>query len=199
VKKSKALMQWEQFLNPEKLRTNLILASIFIAYYEILQESIIDRIKDFFATEWRQGKPVTSEKYRQQIASRNRSPVYASLSWLQEVGAIDKSDMAKFEGIKKCRNELAHELRELILNGIELRHIDAFKDLVSLMQKIETWWIWNVEIPTDPEQNDFEDIKQTDIVPGMVLSLKILFDVALGDEKLSKSYYDEIIKNTKII
>lgn len=39
---------WERFLNPETLRSNLIVASIFLAAYEILRQSIIERIRDFY-------------------------------------------------------------------------------------------------------------------------------------------------------
>lgn len=38
---------WERFLNPEYLRGNLILVSLYIAAFEILKKSIIVRIKDF--------------------------------------------------------------------------------------------------------------------------------------------------------
>ena len=40
--------EWERFLNPEVLRANLMLASIYIASYEILKDSIINPIKDFY-------------------------------------------------------------------------------------------------------------------------------------------------------
>ena len=44
--KSKA--SWETFLNPETLRPNLIAASVYIAAFELLKATIVDRIKEFF-------------------------------------------------------------------------------------------------------------------------------------------------------
>jgi hypothetical protein len=38
---------WESFLNPEKLKQNLIRASIFISTYEVLKSRIVDEIRDF--------------------------------------------------------------------------------------------------------------------------------------------------------
>jgi hypothetical protein len=40
--------KWKRFLDPEVLRPNLILASIYIAAFEVLKNSIIERIRDFY-------------------------------------------------------------------------------------------------------------------------------------------------------
>jgi hypothetical protein len=191
--KEKTLLAWEQFLNPDVLRQNLIMASIYIAYYEILKDSIVDRPKEFFATQWTKDGPKVSEKYKSEILIRNKNRLYASLSWLKENGAIDSSDMAIFEHIKSCRNELAHELKDLITKGIELRYIEAFRDLIGLLNKVEVWWIANVEIPTNEDFSD-KEIDESQIVPGPIWMLQIILDVALGDEERSKFYYQEFTK-----
>ncbi len=41
-------ISWERFLNPAELRSNLLIASIYISGFEILKDSIADRIKSFF-------------------------------------------------------------------------------------------------------------------------------------------------------
>ncbi len=38
---------WEEFLNPEIMRSCLISASVYIAGYEALKETIVGRIRDF--------------------------------------------------------------------------------------------------------------------------------------------------------
>lgn len=183
-------LAWEKFLNPDILRQNLTLASLYIAYYEILKECIIGRLKDFFATEWTKEGPMISEKYKCEILARNRSHIYASLSWLIENGVIDSNDLESFEHVKKCRNELAHELMNLITKGIELRYVEAFRDLIALLNKIEVWWIANVEIPTDEDFSDME-IDESHIIPGPIAMLHVLLDVALGDEERSRYYNQE--------
>jgi len=186
-------LAWEEFLNPDVLRQNLILASIYIAYFEILKDSIIDRPKEFFATEWNQGEPNVSEKYRDEILNRNKSPIYSSLSWYKENGVIDSTDLDRFTVIKSCRNELAHELKYLITKGIELRFLEAFKDLIALLNKIEVWWIANVEIPTDEDFAD-KEINESEIITGPILMLQVILDVALGDEDRSRFYFQEFTK-----
>ncbi len=55
--------------------------------------------------------------------------------------------------------------------------------LVELLRKIEVWWVVNVEIATDPEY-DGREINEEDIVPGAILSLQMLIQVASGNTEL---------------
>jgi hypothetical protein len=85
-----------------------------------------------------------------------------------------------FEQLKVCRNKLAHELPELAFSA-ELQHIELFPKLVSLLGKIERWWIVNVEIPTDADF-DGREIDYEGIVPGRVMTIKMMLDIALGSQ-----------------
>jgi hypothetical protein len=88
---------------------------------------------------------------------------------------------------------LAHELKYLITKGIELRFLEAFKDLIALLNKIEVWWIANVEIPTDEDFAD-KEINESEIITGPILMLQVILDVALGDEDRSRFYFQEFTK-----
>ncbi|MGB3478134.1 MAG: hypothetical protein WBB67_03125, partial [bacterium] len=109
VKKS-----WETFLNPEILRSNLIVASIYITAFEMLKDSIIDRIKNFFTHGFNENGWIVSNEYKKNVLSKDKSQLYASLLWLHEMSAINESDLEQFEAIKKRRNELAHEMSKLL-------------------------------------------------------------------------------------
>jgi len=50
----KTKRSWERFLNPQSLRANLVVGSLFIAAFEMLKDSIIDHIRDFFSTGFNQ-------------------------------------------------------------------------------------------------------------------------------------------------
>jgi hypothetical protein len=67
----------ENFLNPEVLRPNLIMASLYIAAFEMLKDTIIDRTRDFYTTGFdsrvkknggRRTSPDYEEKYCRGIA-----------------------------------------------------------------------------------------------------------------------------------
>jgi hypothetical protein len=40
---------WERVLQTETLRTNIITASVFIVAYEMLVDSIVGKIRDFYS------------------------------------------------------------------------------------------------------------------------------------------------------
>jgi hypothetical protein len=188
--------QWENFLNPDVLRPRLLLSSLYITGFEILKVSIVDRIRDFFLCGFDQTGYIISPRYQAEVLSRNRGPLYASLNWLTERVAIEEPDLEAFERIKNCRNRLAHELVSIVSEeGLPSDFEQCFQDMVALLHKIELWWICNVEIPTDPNF-DGELIDQEGILPGTVLSLKLLCDVALGDEEQSRYYFEELKKYT---
>lgn len=184
---------WEEFLNPEVTRHRLIAASTYVAGFESLKDSIVDRIRTFF---WMGFDPESGEKidpkYQTDVLARNRSPVYASLDWLKEQGAINDTDIATFKRVKHCRNTLAHELLSVVTtSGLPADYAQCFADMVALLRKIEVWWIVNVEIPTSPDFDGSEEIDEDGIMPGPIMGMRLLMDIALGDEKESRLYFDQ--------
>jgi hypothetical protein len=99
------------------------------------------------------------------VLSKNRSHVYASLEWLKEMHAIDDADIAAFERVKKLRNELAHELTGILFQGLPADLAELLSEMISLLDKIERWWIVNVEIPINPDLNGME-INESQVIPG---------------------------------
>jgi hypothetical protein len=128
--------------------------------------------------------------------NRKRGTLYSSLDWLKGHDVINDADVATFERVKKCRNVLAHELWQVLgANGLPTDFQQSFADMVSLMRKIDIWWISNVEIPTNPEY-DHTSIDENEIVPASVISMQLLLDVALGDDERSRFYLEEIRRRT---
>lgn len=179
--------RWESFLNPEIVRGRLLSASMYITAHELLRDSIVGRVRDFYAESWEASGSHPSPSYEQEVLARNRSAVYASLDWLREHKAIDEEDVKLFEAVKKTRNVLVHGLHSVVIGGDPSNHVDHFADVVSLLRKIETWWIVNVEIPSNPDY-DGQEIDEAGIVPGPVLSLQMLIEVASGRTTLLNHY-----------
>lgn len=189
---------WERFLNPEILRANLIVASLYITAFEMLKESIIGRIKDFFTDGFNENGWIINERYRSEVLCLNSSPLYSSLLWLKNMDAITDDDIENFNEIKNCRNDLAHEITNFISKGPNIDPLPLFSKITNLLFKIEKWWIINVEIPTNPDF-DGKDVNEEGIVPGPIMTLRLLTDIALGTEKESKFYYNEFMKQKKSI
>ncbi|MBT3065291.1 hypothetical protein [Rhodoferax sp. U11-2br] len=179
--------RWERFLNPELVRPSLFMATMFITTFEILKNSAIDRIRDFFSTGWSEEGSTVSQEYETKVLSRNRSALYASLSWVHEYQVINDQDLETFELLKKTRNLLAHKLFEVVTGQTESNHTDQFPVLVELLRKIEVWWVVNVEIPSNPDYAD-ADVDEEGIVPGPILSLQMLLEVASGNTELLEGW-----------
>jgi hypothetical protein len=188
--------KWEEFLNPASLRSKLISASLFLAAFEILKDSIVERIKDFFTSGFDQNGDIIDPKYKQDVLSRNKSHVYASLEWLKEMGAIDDADIAIFDKLKESRNRIAHEMPNLVTGEIPMDPLLLFTKLVNLLRKIEVWWILNVEIPTNPDY-DGKEIDVEGIMPGPLITIRLMTDIALGSEEESRIYFNEFRRNVK--
>jgi len=186
---------WANLLNPEILRSNLIVASIYITAFELLKDCIISRIRDFFTSGFDQNGWLVDEEYKTKVLSKSRSQLYASLSWLKEMSVINDSDIDRFEKIKDWRNKLAHEMVSLLHTQIVLDMGDHFHHLVDLLNKIELWWIKEVEIPTNPYWDDRE-IDYDKITPGSIMTLRFMLDIALASKEESEFYFKEFMKRT---
>lgn len=179
--------KWERFLDPEVIRAELFSALMFITTYEILKDNVVDRIRDFYSVGFDQTGATVAPEYQEEVLSRNRSPLYASFAWLQENSAINDDDLIRFEQLKKIRNALAHELFAVVTGQTDFGHSARLPDLLSLLRKIDVWWVVNVEIPTNPDY-DGEEIDEAGIVPGSILGLQMLVEVASGNTDLLEHY-----------
>jgi hypothetical protein len=118
--------------------------------------------------------------------------LYASFDWLRENGAIADADIEAFEAVKACRNKLAHELFATVADhGLPKDFDKRFTEMLDLLRKVEVWWVLNFELPTDEEYAGRE-IDESEIVPGRLIGLQVLMDVAMGDEERSWYYYREM-------
>jgi hypothetical protein len=172
---------WEKFLDPQTMQDRLISSSLFIAAFEGLKSSIVDRVKQFYQIGFGIGGDTLDPKYKSEVLSRNSSPLFASLNWLVEHDAITESDIELYNEVKACRNKLSHNLLQMIEED-DLPDISKhFESLFYLLKKIEVWWILSVEIPCNPDFDGDVEIDEEGILPGPVWMMKLMMDVATGN------------------
>lgn len=174
---------WERFLDPDAVKPSLFLATMFITTFEIFKNAVIDRIRGFYTDGFDETGPIVGPEYQHEVSARHKSVLYASLNWLLEREVIDSDDLATFERLKIIRNQLAHQLFEVVTGQTESAHESQFAVLVALLRKVEVWWIVNFEIPTNQDY-DSEEIDVEGLVPGSILSLQMLIQVASGNKEL---------------
>lgn len=83
----------------------------------------------------------------------------------------------------------------MLSDGLPADLPERFADIIALLDKIERWWIVNVEIPVNPDF-DHQQIDEARIMPGRIMGLRALLDIALGSERESKFYINEFLKHT---
>ncbi|MDN5053655.1 hypothetical protein [Aliarcobacter butzleri] len=71
--------------------------------------------------------------------------------------------------------------------------LDLFQIMLNLITKIEKWWIINYELEIN-ENYIGQEISEEDIIPGINVTLHLLFNIALGEKNESKKYFEEFIK-----
>ena len=183
--------QWENFLNPEVFKDRLINISMYITIYEMLKDSIINRLKDFYAMTLIGAKDLEGEEeYRTKVLSRHKNHLYASISWLIENGVINKEDKENIEALKSYRNYLAHEMSNIVFNGEIKDLMQNFLCTYQLIHKIENWWIINFEMAINPDFADanLEDIDVNNIESGKKLMIDMALSVLSGSEELLKKF-----------
>jgi len=190
----KIIKSWEKLLYPKTLRTNIIAASIYITAFEMLKNTIVDKIKGFYTDGFDEKGFIISPEYEKKVLSLNKSPLYASLFWLKNSKAIDNVDIEKFEEIKKCRNVLTHEMLKFVSEGIEYDFTKLLSQMVELTRKIELWWFKYFEMEINPEAYP-KDLDPNEVIPGPIWALQMIVDVALGTDEEAGKYYEYFTKN----
>jgi hypothetical protein len=188
---------WSEVLNPDIARSKVIYAGLLLVAHERLVDTICSRPLGFFANEWTAAGPVESDDFRQEVLALDplgkNDRRRGSLAWLTKLGAIGADDVDAFRRITADRNRLAHELSALLLGRVPSDFSATFEEAVGLLKKIETWWIINVELDTDPELAGGE-LSASDVMPGSCLALDLLRLVLTteGDERwdLYRQFHD---------
>lgn len=196
--KSKTYESWEKFLDPDKLKGNLILGSIYLTAYETLKSSIIDHVKGLYKL----SISSTLEekiKYKEKVLSYcNRDEFHACCLWLLREGAINDDDINKIKNIRRHRNEIAHELPKFIANIEYEINKTRIQEIYIITRKIDTWWIRNIDPPLDEnlEEIDLENVPDNEIISGNSILLELIYSVIDSEEYL-KHIQKEMEKRSK--
>lgn len=186
---------WEKFLHPETLKNNLMAISLFITAFEMFKDRVVEKPKTFFTDSFDEKGSIVDEQYKTDVLVRSKSKLYASLLWLEEMNAIEQTDLAMFDSIRQHRNEVAHEPMEFLASAKRNFDSSKFQDLILLLVKIEKWWFVNFELSIDPDMLP-EGANPDEVVSGPVWTLQLMLDIALGNEP-EQGYYYKAFKQAK--
>ena len=182
----KALEMIKNVMTPENLQLTVSFTSLFVLVFECFKDMVIDRPKEFFCTskiEFKEDKIVyyETEKYKREVKNLAKKPFEASLRWFANHKVITESDVNKVLSIELRRHSFVHELYNVVHNGISDEDTQLLADLVSIYKKIDSWWIYNVEIDWD-EIKDTDNVKQDECISGSLMMIDVMINILLKGE-----------------
>lgn len=184
--------QWKNILDTEVLRENINLIAMYIMVYELLEDTIISRPKDFYTI--LEFEEEAKKKYEEhvlslydkkvfpKINSKNRALI-ASLIWFKNSGAIDINDIDIFSASRTLRNEITHEMLTTITIGAE-KLVNQFCMMYGLFSKIEKWWILEIEVPIAGDCKP-EEVDQDSVMSGNMILLDIIIDILVNNSNVN--------------
>ena len=185
-------------LDENIIKTNVNFAALFVMNYECLKDYVISQVKGFYCDDlyFENGEAIyiESEAYKQEVRTLDKQLENASLKWFMESEAITQEDFDNYQKIRKWRNEITHELLKNLNIGFTEDDIKLFVALTNLYEKIDRWWINEIEIPTSADEIP-EDYDRDGVCGGQAIVLSIINDIVLGNggEKY-KNILNELLK-----
>lgn len=189
---------WENFLNPDKLKSNLIRSSIFLASYEIFKNGTIDKLKDFFTSHCQMNENtgelegIPSESYKEKVLDLYpKDEFHACCLWFKYISALTDDDMMDIAIIRKHRNIIAHELPKILTGQCVSVSSKNLNSLILIQDKLDKWWIKEIEIPTNPDfdADSYEDIDWNNVLGGNTLLLSLLRTIFDGNDVYLKDLH----------
>jgi len=105
--------------------------------------------------------------------------------------ALDDDDMMDIAMVRKHRNEIAHELPKFITGqGVSVSSKNL-NSLISIQDKLDKWWIREIEIPTNPDfdAGSYDNIDWNNVFGSNTLLLSLLSTIFDGNDAYLKDLY----------
>ena len=188
---------WNNILNEDILKSNINFAALFVLNFECLKDYIITQPGDFYSdVAIKDGKLCCeeTEEYKKEVRSLEKNIENASLCWFMNADAITEEDYNLYQELRERRNDITHELLKNLNNGFNETDAKLYVKLLELYQKIDNWWINEIEIPISGEVlSDEDDPEQVSGGQAMILSIinDIIFD---NNKEKYKNLLEELKK-----
>ena len=189
--------QWKNLFDRDILKESVNIIALYITMYELLEDTLISRPKDFFTViEYDERAKQQYEEHVLSLYDKSACPgissknkeLIASLLWFKQKEAIDDDDMQMFANLRTTRNELTHKMMQAIADGGS-KYMMQLMELYMLFCKIERWWILEMEVPIGGEIPPDCEIKEEDVMSGNMIVLNAMIDILAND---SNANYKEV-------
>lgn len=179
----KILEIFENVMTAETLQMTVSFASLFVLVFECFKDMVIDRPKSFYCLstmEFRDNKVVyhETEKYKSKVRKLAHKPFEASLRWFANQEVITEFDVNKVLSIELRRHSFVHELYNVVQKGISNEDIQLLNDLILIYKKIDSWWIYNIEIATEDIEYP-DNVKMDECFSSTLMMIDVMINILL--------------------
>ena len=201
---TEVLKQLANMMDPDRLKPNLEVMSLFITLFEMLEDIIVERPRDFYTLI----DKIDEKRYKEKVLDlydptqcpkirKSSKVLISSLLWWKSLDTITDEDIEVFSLCKIRRNSITHEMYVTLIKGLDEDFFENFARMYALFCKIEKWWITEYEMPLNP---DFDDVKADDVdwdgvMSGNMIAMSIMMDIISSG---SNKNYEEVCKKLGI-
>lgn len=188
---------WKNILDENILKSNINFAALFVLNYECLKDYIVTQPKTLYSdVQIKDGELYCeeTEEYKKEVRSLEENIENASLRWFINADAITQDDYDLYQELRRRRNDVIHELLKNLYNGFNETDVNLYVKLLKLYQKIDKWWINEIEIPISGEvlPNEYDPEQ---VYGGQAMILSIINDIVFDNNKERyKRLLDELKK-----
>lgn len=177
--------QWMNIMNPKRLKPNLERISLYITIYEMLEDTVVQKPRDFYTIvdeidehEYKAKVLDLYEANKCPLINKNSRVLISSLLWWCSQAAISSEDIELFSRCKNRRNAITHEMFSTIASGLDEGFYEDFIKMYDLFCKIERWWILNYEAPLNPDFDNIDyKIDKDEVMSGNMVVLSLIMDI----------------------
>ena len=137
-----------------------------------------------------------NSEYIKSVRTKSKFEDEAALLWLKENNAITAADIEKYHELRVARNDIVHNMVDYLASSEKNFDETLLADLISLFNKIEKWWFSYFELSINPDIIP-EGTDPDDVIPGTMITVKLMIEIALGAEPSEGFYFNEFIKRKK--
>lgn len=176
---------WKNILDEDILKTNINFVAIFVMNYECLKEFIIEQVRSFYSEHFYMdsGRIVCEESdaCKEKVRALDKKNLEnASLKWFMEAGAITQEDYDIYQTVRKKRNDITHELLKNLSVGFVEEDAQLFADMLRIYNKLDKWWINEIEIPTLADEIP-EEYDREGVCGGQAIMLSVINEIVFNN------------------
>jgi hypothetical protein len=158
----------ERKLKPDVVLTNLIRASVLITSFELLKGEVVTKLREFHAVKYGPNGWESSPRWRTEVLAlddrKPKTPFRASSLWLAKHKVIDMEDIGVLLRIREHRNQVAHELPELLIDPDFTPDNQLLQESLRLTTTVGKFWA-RMAVDCDPAFVG-KEVPDSELVPG---------------------------------